>query len=166
EETYATDISSIETINREILALAVKVSKRMRENNFHALTITLKARDGRFKTFTRSKTFKDPFQDHRTVYKEAVSLFPSERRGPWRLLGVTVSNLVPDSMAWRRVSLFDKPKKTELMNDLDKTMDAVNQRFGSGSLLPASLLEGRPQTVREVKPDFGEPQDPDEATKK
>ncbi|MDR1656258.1 MAG: DNA polymerase IV [Deltaproteobacteria bacterium] len=143
EETYAVDIKTMESVKRELLALSVKVAWRMREKNFNALTVSIKVRDRHFKTVTRSKTSSQPFCDHLTLYHLATELFPFDRTGPWRLLGVTVSNLVPAASTWRMGTLFERSTSLSPPTDprLNQAMDTINHRFGDGSLTPATLLE-------------------------
>jgi DNA polymerase-4 len=93
ELTYPADIDGAGRIASEILRLCRRVGERM--GGVGALTVTLKARDWSFKTTTRSKTFQKPFGgDPAFLAKVCLDIFPAGREGPWRLLGVSVSNLV------------------------------------------------------------------------
>ncbi|MDR2386331.1 MAG: DNA polymerase IV, partial [Deltaproteobacteria bacterium] len=76
EETYAVDISGFEDLSRELLALAVKVAARLRAEKLAALTVTVKARDHKFKTHTRSKTLTRPISSHGHLHRLALELFP------------------------------------------------------------------------------------------
>jgi DNA polymerase-4 len=56
EETYAEDILDMEVIKKEILALAVKVARRLRNEHVKGKTITLKVKYKDFVQITRSVT--------------------------------------------------------------------------------------------------------------
>jgi DNA polymerase-4 len=156
EETYAEDIDGREAISRELLALCVKVAGRLRERGLEALTVTLKARDGRFKTVTRSRTTRSPHQDHLRLHRDCLELFPMELPGPWRLLGVQASNLV-EAGRGRPASLLSAlaPAKPMVDPRLDQAMDAINRRFGALRLAPATLLERRGRKPGPYGPDDG-----------
>ncbi len=72
-----------------------------------ACTVTLKARYPDFTTVTRSRTFPVPTSSARRIGSAAKDLLrrtEAARRGV-RLLGVTVSTLVPATL--RQLELFD-----------------------------------------------------------
>jgi DNA polymerase-4 len=143
EWTYPEDIDGEETVNRELLALAVKVSARLREAGFGALTISVKARDHKFKTYTRSRTVANPLADHLQLHSLALELFPWDKKGPWRLLGLSASNLTLPGQRRKRLTLFDNieaPSEGGIDPKLVEAMDAVNRRFGRDGLKPATLL--------------------------
>ncbi|MDR1545242.1 MAG: DNA polymerase IV [Deltaproteobacteria bacterium] len=157
EETYAVDLGRPEEVARELLALSVKVGRRLREAGLKALTVHLKVRDARFQTVTRSKTLKKPLDDYRELRRIAWELFPAEKKGPWRLLGLTTSNLLAASDVFEPAELFDAgsllaPGRLPGLEPATppvaapdprpaKALDAVNRRFGEGGLKPAALLE-------------------------
>ncbi|MDR3134995.1 MAG: DNA polymerase IV [Deltaproteobacteria bacterium] len=143
EETYAIDIYDMEGVSRELLALAVKVAARLRAEGLAAVAVTVKARDNGFKTFTRSKTLSEPVSDHGQLHRLALGLFPWDKKGPWRLLGLTASRLAtaggPGAPGNLLVAAGLLP--TEVNQKLGQAMDAINDRFGHGLIKPATLLE-------------------------
>ncbi|MDR1677192.1 MAG: hypothetical protein LBS44_02230 [Deltaproteobacteria bacterium] len=158
EETYAVDIQGLENVSRELLALSVKVAARLRSEKLSALTVTVKARDNKFKTVTRSKTLREPISDHAILHKLAMELFPSEKRGPWRLLGVSTSNLGPAGGSRTPTNLLEAAGLKPMAGNpgLLAAMDAINNRYGQGQLKPATLLD-RPDNLSKsqklIKPD-------------
>jgi DNA polymerase-4 len=141
EETYAKDIDGEDTINRQLLALAVKVAQRLRAHQFKGRTVTLKLRDNHFKTWTRSKTLDQGLDDHQEIFLLAKGLFPPEKKGPWRLLGISVSNLFGRAELTTEGDLFGSLNTTTTDPRLLKAMDQINERFGQAGLKPASLLD-------------------------
>jgi DNA polymerase-4 len=154
EETYAVDIKEPEDVSRELLALAVKVAARLRAEGLEALTVTLKARDGKFKTLTRSKTLSSPVSDHGQLHRLALELLPKEKKGPWRLLGLSTSNLHKAGEPGATANLFTVAGlKTSSGNPkLTAAIDAVNERFGGEKLKPATLLDRPGNFSRKPKP--------------
>ncbi|MDR2300796.1 MAG: DNA polymerase IV [Deltaproteobacteria bacterium] len=148
EETYAVDLDGQQDLSRELLALSVKVAARLRAEKLAALTVTVKARDNKFKTHTRSKTLARPVSSHGELHRLALELFPHDKRGPWRLLGVSTSHLVQADSQSAPVDLFEASglKAPKGQDKISEAMDAINNRFGPGLLKPASLLD-RPQNI-------------------
>ncbi|MDR2353912.1 MAG: DNA polymerase IV, partial [Deltaproteobacteria bacterium] len=63
EETYDRNIMGSEVVFRELLALSFKVSERLRKHSFRGYTLTVKFRDPKFKTNTRSRTVGYPLEE-------------------------------------------------------------------------------------------------------
>ncbi|MDR0621178.1 MAG: DNA polymerase IV [Deltaproteobacteria bacterium] len=155
EETYAEDVSGPESVSRELLALAVKVAARLRAEKLAALTVTVKARDNKFNTHTRSKTLSRPVSDHGQLHRLALELFPSDKKGPWRLLGLSTSKFAPGGQEAAPMTLFEAAglKTPQAKDKLSEAMDAINDRFGQGRLKPATLLDRPPGTHRADRPE-------------
>jgi DNA polymerase-4 len=147
EETYPEDIDGEERISREILSLCVRVAERLRKQGLAAATVVLKVRDGDFRTFTRSKSVKTPFKgDYLALHKAAMELFPAGKSGPWRLLGVTATNLssrleeTADLLASQRE---EKASQGGEKASLLEAMDKINSRPGGPGIGPAALIGER-----------------------
>ncbi|MDR2460353.1 MAG: DNA polymerase IV [Deltaproteobacteria bacterium] len=152
EETYDEDISGKELVSRELLGLSVKVAARLRASGYAGRTLTVKLRDGNFKTITRSKTLAEPLEDHMALFSLALNLVPTGKWGPYRLLGIQVSNLLDKNDMLpeppQPQTLFDLagPKLPRCDPKLTTAMDLINTKFGSRGLTPATLLEKKPRS--------------------
>ena len=131
EETFDTDLASREDMNRELLRLSERTAARLRQAGLAAGTIQLKIRQPDFTTFTRQRKVSPPASGTDRVYAVARALL-----GTWladhpgarlRLLGVGGSNLVPAVQP----DLFDDATPD---SEVDKAVDAIRDRFGSGAL--------------------------------
>ena len=94
EETYATDLESIEDIRREIDQLARGVAGWLGKKGKTARTVTIKVRYSDFTTITRSQSESAPTADADNIASRAVRLLEKTDAGhrPVRLLGVSVHN--------------------------------------------------------------------------
>ena len=94
EETYATDLESIEEIRREIDQLARGVAEWLGKKGKTARTVTIKVRYSDFTTITRSQSAPDATGDPDAVAARAIKLLDKTEAGqrPVRLLGVSVHN--------------------------------------------------------------------------
>jgi DNA polymerase-4 len=94
EETYATDLSSMEEIRREIDQLARGVAEWLGKKGITARTVTIKVRYSDFTTITRSQSTREPTADAENIVARALKLLEKTEAGarPVRLLGVSVHN--------------------------------------------------------------------------
>jgi DNA polymerase-4 len=137
EETFGRDLDDPRELLREILSLSMKVAARLREDGYRARTVTLKVRLANFTTLTRSRTLAAPTDVGADLYAVAGDLFgalPGVRRRV-RLLGVAATGLAPagqDQLALLR---------GERWADVERAVDRIERRFGTGSAMPATLLD-------------------------
>ena len=94
EETYATDLSSIDEIRGEIDQLARGVAEWLGKKGKSARTVTIKVRYSDFTTITRSQSAAEPTADADNIAGRAIKLLDKTEAGarPVRLLGVSVHN--------------------------------------------------------------------------
>jgi DNA polymerase-4 len=142
EETFDRDLDDEDEILRELLALSGRVAARLREDGYRARTITLKVRLANFTTLTRSRTQTDPTDLGADLHRIASELYrglPGSKRRV-RLLGVQAGGLVSAS-AQQLELLQSGPWRTERWDDVERTVDRIERRFGPGAASPASLLD-------------------------
>jgi DNA polymerase IV len=137
EETFDRDLDDDREILRELLALSGRVAARLREDGYRARTVTLKARLANFTTLTRSRTQADPTDLGADLYRTVSDLYgalPGARRRI-RLLGVQAGGLV--SAGAEQLALL----RSERWGDVERTIDRIERRFGTGAAKPAALLD-------------------------
>ncbi len=95
ENTFAEDLKDIETIRREVRALALQTASALARRKIFARTITLKLRYSNFETITRSHTQDPPTCSAEEMASRAAALLEKTEAGhrAVRLLGVTAHNL-------------------------------------------------------------------------
>jgi len=99
EETFEQDIIQIPVLEKKIIQLSDEVANRLMESNIKARTITLKVKYADFTLITRSRTLSEPVNSANAIQKEAIKLLHEKTQAGKRLIrliGVGVSNLVPD----------------------------------------------------------------------
>jgi DNA polymerase IV len=136
EETFDRDLDDEDEILRELLALSGRVAARLREDGYRSRTVTLKVRLANFTTLTRSRTQTDPTDLGADLHRVASELYrglPGAKRRV-RLLGVQAGGLVPGGA--QQLALL----RGERWDDVERTVDRIERRFGPGSATPASLL--------------------------
>jgi DNA polymerase-4 len=143
EETFAADLTSLEALQRQLLAQAEKVAARLRRQGLEGRVVTLKVRYGDFETVTRRQTLAEPTASGLLLYRAGLELLARTEAGrrPVRLLGLSVGE--PEPAAQGQATLFPDERKKRLA-DLDRTLDRLTERFGNRPVRRASLLQGDP----------------------
>jgi len=144
EETFDRDVTDDAELDRELLRLVTRIASDLREQDLAARTISIKLRDGDFKTRQASRTLPQPVISDRVILATARALLArlrKERRVSARLLGVALSSLdVPDLAA--QLSLFETPAPTlETARDraLATAVDRLRAKFGDKAIIPGRL---------------------------
>ncbi|MCA0377157.1 MAG: hypothetical protein LCH84_16045 [Gemmatimonadetes bacterium] len=95
EETFGRDIGDDDTLERELLRLAVRVSADLRKQALRARTVTVKLRDADFRTRSAQRTLPRGIASERAVVNAARPLLAQlrdKRRTKARLLGIALSH--------------------------------------------------------------------------
>lgn len=137
ERTFEVNVTDVEELRTFVVASAHDCARRLRRAGLMAWTVSIKLRDSRFSTLSRSRSLLAPTDVGRQISAVALSLvdavpFP---RGGVRLAGVGVSGLCTDD-AGIPVLLDDDPRPRAA----EVAMDRARDRFGPTALRPASLL--------------------------
>jgi DNA polymerase-4 len=139
ESTFDQDTTDRGVLDRTLGALVEDVARALRAEGLRGRTVTLKLRYANFHTVTRNLTFPTPTNSGGDVFRATMGLL--DRLGrlpqPVRLVGVSVSGLAPADLV--QVSLFGEE---ELHARVDQVVDAINERFGEGTVRQAR--EGDP----------------------
>jgi DNA polymerase-4 len=144
EETFAHDVESDDDLHRELLRLVTRLAADLREHDLAARTVTVRLRDGDFKTRQASRTLPQPVISDRVILATSRALLARlrrERRVRARLLGVALSSLgVPDRAA--QLSLFETPSallETSRDRALAGAVDRLRAKFGDKAIVPGHL---------------------------
>ena len=145
ETTFDEDTTDTSLLESTLLHLTEDVCHRLRRQRLEARTVTVKIRYSDFVTHTRSRTLHRPLDVDEAFFCEVLSIFREgrQRRYQIRLLGVGVSNLVPQ--AWQD-DLFDQ--ELPLLRELDLQLDAIREKYGKGAILRGATLTAHPKPSR------------------
>jgi len=143
EFTFDADLTEIEAIRRELLELSGMVAKRLRHYELKGKTITLKVKYHDFRQVTRSSTINEHTADSKRIYQEVLQLLKKTDAGkqPARLLGISVSGLKIDGGSNQQL-LFPEMQTSKKREEINKALDAIQEKYGSTAILPGRLLKG------------------------
>ncbi|MBR6522229.1 MAG: DNA polymerase IV [Oscillospiraceae bacterium] len=129
--TLETDVTDFEQANVILLALSDSVAARMRADNAKAYCVSVTARSNDFKTRSHQKKLDEATDITKEIYDVVKQLFAElwDGKTPLRLLGVSVTDITREEYVQQ--SLFVDEKK-EKARKIDKALDGIRGRFGSG----------------------------------
>jgi len=139
ETTFFEDTSDPDLLDGHIWRLAENVADRAKAKSQAGRVVTLKLKTADFKTLTRRITLPDATQSADRIYRTARSLFDQTgNRGPFRLIGVGISQIVSESEADRAPDLLDPDSGKRIQ--VEKATDAIRKKFGSEAILKGRSL--------------------------
>ncbi|MDD3312997.1 DNA polymerase IV [Pseudodesulfovibrio sp.] len=139
ENTFSEDTSDRAELIRWLLAQSERVGADLRAHGYRGRTVTLKVKYADFTQITRSRSLPARTDNTALIFETARELLAElELRRAVRLIGVGVSNFEPRA---RQVTLFEEaPRSGEATSELDRAVDRVRERFGSGAVTRMDLL--------------------------
>lgn len=154
EETFAEDVRDKKRIEQELLALCIRVGKRVRNHGLVGRTVTIKVKYRDFVQVTRSLTLPEPVADDRSLYQTGRRLLAKTEIGlrPIRLLGISLTNL-SHGEAVGQLTLFGNSQSKEKDCRLYKAIDTISDRYGNGSIVPATLVGKKEEELEKQSPD-------------
>jgi DNA polymerase-4 len=143
EQTFSVDLVEPAQVRRALLALSDRVARRLRSGGLRARTITLKVRDGGFRTRTRARTLANATSESAELYAVVTGLLPTAWTAPTpvRLLGVGAAQLV-EVDAGVQLDLFARSR----WEHAERVADQVREQFGDAAMTRGALL-GRDRPV-------------------
>jgi DNA polymerase-4 len=139
ETTFDEDTSDPDVLDGHLWRLAERVADRAKAKDLAGRTITLKLKRADFRIVTRRHSLPDPTQTADRLYREARALYDAARDpGPFRLIGVGLSDLTPADEADRLSDLLDPQAATR--RAAERATDAIRARFGKDAIIRGRAL--------------------------
>ncbi len=137
ETTFATDIKDPQALEGYAWRMSEKVADRAKAANLAGRVITLKLKRSDHRILTRRHSLEAPTQLAGRIFAEAQRLLDhSVQNGPFRLLGVGLSDLVAASEGELSGDLLDPAGNRKAA--AERATDAIRDRFG-----PDAIIKGR-----------------------
>ncbi len=139
ETTFHDDTNDPDILDGHIWRMAEKVSARAKAKDKAGRVVTLKLKRANHKLLSKRQSLHQPTQLADTIYRTARGLFDQVGdQGPYRLLGVGISELVPAGDADREGDLLD-PNATKRA-EAERAADAIREKFGKDAILKGRAL--------------------------
>ncbi len=139
ETTFNEDTSDADLLDGHLWRLAEQVADRAKAKALAGRTVTLKLKRVDFQTLTRRHSLPDATQIADRIYHTARSLFDhAGSAGPFRLIGVGISDLVPEDQADTSGDLLDPGAAKRAA--AERATDAIRARFGKEAIIKGRAL--------------------------
>jgi DNA polymerase-4 len=139
ETTFFEDTSDPDLLDGHIWRLSEQVADRAKAKGLAGRTVTLKLKKGDFQLVTRRHALPDPTQLTDRIYRAARDLFDhAGTGGPFRLIGVGISDLAPEDQADLSGDLLDPEARRRAA--AERATDAIRARFGADAIIRGRAL--------------------------
>ena len=139
ETTFFEDTGNTDLLDGHLWRLAEQVADRAKAKALAGRTVTLKLKKGDFQLVTRRHALPDPTQTADRIYRAARELFDHcGVVGPFRLIGVGISDLTPEAEADRLGDLLDPGAGKRAA--AERATDAIRARFGRDAIIKGRAL--------------------------
>lgn len=153
--TLEDDVKTDEAAHAILLALSDSVSRHMRSDCAMAYSVSVTIRYLDFKNKSHQCQLSSPIDTTKAVYETAKKLLSEmwQNHKPLRLMSITLSNLTKDKTAGVQMSLFGEAENLNNERDekLDKTLDSIRGRFGSGIVQRGTVMGTGLNVARKFK---------------
>ncbi len=139
ETTFFDDTSDIHILDGHIWRLAENVSDRAKARDLAGRVVTLKLKRANHTLLSRRISLRDPTQLADRIYRTARELFDQVGdQGPYRLIGVGISDLIAENQADLSGDLLD-PQASKRV-DAERATDNIRERFGKDAIKKGRAL--------------------------
>lgn len=139
ETTFFEDTASIDLLDGHIWRLSEQVADRAKAKGKAGRVVVLKLKRADHSLISRRVSLSDPTQIADRVYRTARALFDQVAdKGPFRLIGVGLSEIGPDDSADITGDLLDPGASKRAQ--AEKATDAIRKKFGSDAILKGRAL--------------------------
>ena len=136
ETTFHEDTGNYDLLDGHLWRMSEKVADRAKAKHIAGRVVSLKLKTAKFQIITRRLSLRDPTQLADKIYRTARGLMDQVDDGPFRLLGVGISDLIPEGDADRSGDLLDP--NANKRTDAERATDQIREKFG-----PDAILKGR-----------------------
>lgn len=137
--TLSRDVEDYDTACQVLLSLCETVGARLRAHSVLCGNVCVELKDWEFHCQSHQENLKEPTDSTSVLYNTACRLLKEFwDLTPVRLIGVRAGKIQEEDFC--QLSLFDDPL-IQKKRDMEKTVDAIRQRFGTDSIKRASFLK-------------------------
>jgi DNA polymerase-4 len=141
ETTFDADIRDRVELEDILWSLCERISKRMKDKELIGRVVALKLKSADFRTVTRRSTLDRASNLARTAFDAAAPLLKQTVDGrPWRLIGVSYSDLLPAQDATQQ-ELFGQPDTRAAAQE--HAVDSIRRRFGAHAIEAGRSFRGK-----------------------
>lgn len=151
-ETLAHDYTEEEKLKEVLFRQTEDVTRELRKQKQYATTVAVIYKNSDFRSYSAQSKLENPTNSTKEIYKLVLEIFDkSYKKDPIRLIGVRLADLKEKKE--KQMNLFEEEtNEEEKEEEIQKTIDDINQKFGKSIVSPASLkVIGKKDTKHNLK---------------
>ena len=139
--TTTRDVTEFSAADQVLLSLCETVGTRLRRDDQAGSCVTVQLRSSAFENWSHQRQLAAATNVTQELYEVSRALLRTmwDGRTPLRQLGVQVTHLMATNQ--RQASLFDAADY-EKLSKLDRTVDALREKYGEQAVFRAAFLTG------------------------
>ncbi|NSX54985.1 DNA polymerase IV [Parasulfitobacter algicola] len=139
ETTFHDDTADVDILDGHIWRMAEKVSARAKAKHLAGRVVTLKLKRSDHSLLSKRVSLRDPTQIADRIYRTGRELFDQVKtHGSYRLLGVGLSDLTPESQFDTLGDLLD-PEAVKRA-EAERATDKIREKFGKDAIVKGRAL--------------------------
>lgn len=139
ETTFSVNTMAMDVLDKHIWRLSEQVSDRAKAKAQAGRVVTLKLKRSNHSGLTRRLTLPSGTNMADQIYRTARDLLENAiGEGPFRLIGVGISNLVPEDNVNLSTDLLDPDAGKRA--DAERARDEIRRKFGKGAIIKGRSL--------------------------
>lgn len=136
-ETLPFDCNDEDKLKEILFRQTEEVTRELRYQKQFAKTVAVIYKNNQFVNYSAQAKLDNPTDSTKKIYAKVIEVFEKNyREDSIRLIGVRLADLT--KIRESQLSLFNQDELEE-DTEIQKTIDNINNKFGSAAILPASL---------------------------
>ena len=137
-ETLPYDMEDESKLKEILFRQAEEVSRQLRKQKEYAKTVAVIFKTKDFKSYSSQAKLEIPSNTTKDIYKLVIEIFDKNyKKEPIRLIGIRLADFCERKET--QLSLFEQEVIKDNNDNIQKTLDNINEKFGNGVVAPASL---------------------------
>lgn len=139
-ETLNHDYTDEDKLKEILFRQADDVARQLRKQGEYANTVAVIFKNNQFKNYSAQAKLKLPSNSTKKIYELAIKIFDENyKKDPIRLIGIRLADF--QTKKEEQISLFEEKESTETVEneEIQRTIDKINNKFGKSLVMPASL---------------------------
>lgn len=138
-ETLPFDCSDYEKLKEILFRQTEELTRALREQKQYAKTVAVTYKNANFNSYSHQEKLNHPQNSTSEIYIKVLEILKSSwKEDSIRNIGVRLSDLTKNRIS--QLSIFASEKTyIEQDDSIQKTIDDINKKYGSASIIPASI---------------------------
>lgn len=137
-ETLPYNLTDPDKLKEILFRQTEEITRELRSKKLFTKTVAVIFKNSNFISYSAQATLDKPTNNTKEILKKIYEVFDNNyKEDEIRLIGARLANLT--NTKEEQISLFDQEENEEKEDNIQKTIDNINNKFGKSLIKPASL---------------------------